>query len=118
MPHQPGGKSTTSGNGACGGPTCVGNAGLLCSRHHQNLDFNGWVAVMVNGRPYYVPPAWINPNQGAQGNTVYDEPSSVRAYDVTPETGDRQADVLTRVAGPDADRRQDVASAGVVTGTS
>ncbi len=56
------------------GRTSVDSGALLCARHHQNLDFNGWVAIMINGRPHYVPPARIDPDQVPRRNTLFDDP--------------------------------------------
>ncbi len=52
--------------------TSVDSGALLCSRHHQNLDFNGWVGIMINGRPHYVPLATVDPDQIPRRNTLHD----------------------------------------------
>ncbi len=57
---------------AHGGRTSVDNGALLCPRHHQNLDFNGWVATMINGIPRYIPPTRIDPDQTPRRNTLHD----------------------------------------------
>ncbi len=54
------------------GRTSVDQGALLCTKHHQNLDFNGWVGVMINGRPHYIPPASLDPDQIPRRNTLFD----------------------------------------------
>jgi hypothetical protein len=46
-----------------GGPTDLSNLVLLCDYHHDRIDTGGWQVVMRDGMPWFVPPAWIDPDQ-------------------------------------------------------
>jgi hypothetical protein len=56
---------------AQGGPTSIENMGLLCGFHHRNFGPRGWTATMLNGRPHYIPPPWIDPQQVPQLNRMH-----------------------------------------------
>ncbi|HEU5473408.1 MAG TPA: DUF222 domain-containing protein [Actinophytocola sp.] len=55
---------------ADGGPTDLGNMVLLCRRHHRLLHHSAWEIRMVNGLPYFRPPAWLNPQQKLMRNVL------------------------------------------------
>jgi hypothetical protein len=55
-----------------GGTTSVANGAAMCDRDHDDLDHNGWVATMIDGIPYYIPPPWIDPDQVPRRNTLHD----------------------------------------------
>ena len=59
---------------AAGGPTSIGNCGLVCGFHHREFGRRGWLGIMVDGRPHWVPPAWIDPDQKPIRNTTHDPP--------------------------------------------
>jgi hypothetical protein len=46
-----------------GGPTEINNSTLLCRYHHHVIHHSGWTITMINGRPWYTPPAWIDPTR-------------------------------------------------------
>lgn len=46
-----------------GGPTCLENLTLLCSHHHQLVHHEQWTITMVDGRPWYTPPRFVDPAQ-------------------------------------------------------
>ncbi|MET8199762.1 HNH endonuclease signature motif containing protein, partial [Micromonospora taraxaci] len=49
---------------ADGGPTSLDNAVLLCGHHHRHIHHSNWtVRLGDNGRPEFVPPAWLDPDQ-------------------------------------------------------
>ncbi|MET7865080.1 HNH endonuclease signature motif containing protein [Micromonospora taraxaci] len=49
---------------ADGGPTNLTNAVLLCGHHHRHIHHTDWtVRLGDNGRPEFVPPAWLDPDQ-------------------------------------------------------
>ncbi|MCZ7377122.1 HNH endonuclease signature motif containing protein [Micromonospora sp. WMMC250] len=49
---------------ADGGPTNLDNAVLLCGHHHRHLHHSQWtVRLRDNGRPEFIPPAWLDPDQ-------------------------------------------------------
>jgi hypothetical protein len=52
--------------------TSVDDTALLCPRDHANLDHNGWTSTMIDGRPYYIPPPWIDPEQTPRRNQLHD----------------------------------------------
>ncbi|HET7659623.1 MAG TPA: hypothetical protein VFK66_04475 [Oryzihumus sp.] len=46
-PRRGGATGTTSSTGPKGGPTDVGNAALLCGRHHTIVHQRGWTATVT-----------------------------------------------------------------------
>ncbi|MCZ7374994.1 HNH endonuclease signature motif containing protein [Micromonospora sp. WMMC250] len=49
---------------ADGGPTNLTNAVLLCGHHHRHIHHSQWtVRLGDNGRPEFIPPAWLDPDQ-------------------------------------------------------
>ena len=46
-----------------GGDTALDNLTLLCLFHHQLVHHGHWVIRMVDGRPWFVPPEWIDPER-------------------------------------------------------
>lgn len=49
---------------ADGGPTSLDNAVLLCGHHHRHLHLGEWaVRLGGDGKPEFVPPAWLDPDQ-------------------------------------------------------
>ncbi|MGC4812518.1 DUF222 domain-containing protein [Micromonospora sp. DT228] len=49
---------------ADGGPTSLDNAVLLCGHHHRHLHQTEWaVRLGGDGKPEFVPPAWLDPDQ-------------------------------------------------------
>lgn len=46
-----------------GGRTDLDNLTLLCAYHHHNFAGRGWTCRMIDGRPAWIPPAWIDPQQ-------------------------------------------------------
>lgn len=57
---------------ANGGHTALPNLVLLCSTHHDLVHRSDWHAIMQDGRPAFVPPAYIDPTQRPRRNTVHD----------------------------------------------
>ncbi|MGA4727612.1 DUF222 domain-containing protein [Micromonospora taraxaci] len=54
---------------ADGGPTNLTNAVLLCGHHHRHIHHTEWtVRLGDNGRPEFVPPAWLDPDQVPRRN--------------------------------------------------
>jgi hypothetical protein len=56
---------------ADGGPTSVCNLCLLCGRHHDAVHHDGWSITMINDRPWFVPPPWIDPTQTPRQHSRY-----------------------------------------------
>jgi hypothetical protein len=48
---------------ARGGETCADNGVLLCERHHTLVHRDGWHIDLKDGKPWFTPPAWIDPRQ-------------------------------------------------------
>lgn len=46
-----------------GGPTEPDNLVLLCRYHHHLVHHGGWEIRMVDGRPWFTPPRWIDPDR-------------------------------------------------------
>jgi hypothetical protein len=46
-----------------GGPTNLGNLVLLCSHHHRVVHHTEWEIQMINGIPWFIPPALIDPER-------------------------------------------------------
>ncbi|MGV9213994.1 DUF222 domain-containing protein [Micromonospora sp. RB23] len=47
-----------------GGSTSITNAVLLCGHHHRHVHKGEWtIQLDSDGRPIFVPPAWLDPNQ-------------------------------------------------------
>ncbi|WP_345411285.1 HNH endonuclease signature motif containing protein [Actinomycetospora chlora] len=46
-----------------GGDTCVENMCLLCRFHHQLVHHGHWTITMIDGRPWFTPPDWIDPDR-------------------------------------------------------
>jgi Domain of unknown function (DUF222) len=46
-----------------GGPTALHNLVLLCDYHHHVIHHDGWSVAIVDGRPLFTPPAWLDPLQ-------------------------------------------------------
>ncbi|HEY2223980.1 HNH endonuclease signature motif containing protein [Actinomycetospora sp.] len=46
-----------------GGETRLDNLCLLCAHHHRLIHRGDWQVTMINGRPWFTPPAWIDPEQ-------------------------------------------------------
>jgi hypothetical protein len=43
------------------GPTNVDNLTLLCGHHHREFARRGWSVTMLDGLPWWTPPAWVDP---------------------------------------------------------
>jgi hypothetical protein len=56
---------------ADGGPTSLGNTVLLCVHHHDRVHRDGWSTTMIDGRPWFTPPAWLDPDQRPRQNGRY-----------------------------------------------
>ena len=54
-----------------GGATDLNNLVLVCDHHHAEFAAQGWLCRMVDGRPEWVPPAWIDPDQHPRHNTTH-----------------------------------------------
>jgi hypothetical protein len=55
-----------------GGRTDLTNECLLCGYHHREHDKRGWQVIMRDGRPWWVPPAHVDPRRTPIRNTIHD----------------------------------------------
>jgi hypothetical protein len=46
-----------------GGDTDLDNGALMCPHHHRRFDNDGWALHREDGRPYLIPPPWLDPEQ-------------------------------------------------------
>jgi hypothetical protein len=54
---------------ADGGETDLANLVLLCDHHHRVIHHHGWdVRIAADGRPEFLPPAWIEPSRQPRRN--------------------------------------------------
>ena len=56
---------------ADGGPTSLCNTALLCVHHHDRVHQDGWTIIMIDGFPWFIPPAWLDPEQRPRQNSRY-----------------------------------------------
>jgi hypothetical protein len=56
---------------ADGGPTSLCNTVLLCVHHHDRVHRDGWTITMIDGRPSFIPPKWLDLEQRARQNSRY-----------------------------------------------
>ena len=43
--------------------TCVDDGALVCGPHHDTFQKMGWRSTMLNGRPHWIPPDWVDPDR-------------------------------------------------------
>jgi Domain of unknown function (DUF222) len=55
---------------ARGGPTTVDNGALVCAHDHRERIRQGWRTVMIDHRPAWIPPPWIDPQQRPRTNPL------------------------------------------------
>lgn len=53
---------------AQGGSTDLDNLCLLCDFHHDRFEKQGWRITMLEGVPWFVPPAWLDAHQVPRRN--------------------------------------------------
>lgn len=55
-----------------GGPTTQHNGVLLCSHHRRVVHRGDWaIRMALDGRPEFIPPPWIDPNQTPIRNPIH-----------------------------------------------
>ena len=52
------------------------NLVLLCGYHHRDVPQQGWHIRMINGHPWWIPPAWIDPTRQPIRNHAHDYPNT------------------------------------------
>jgi NADH dehydrogenase FAD-containing subunit len=58
------------------GETRIDNLVLLCGYHHRTFHQQGWRIVIINGHPWWIPPAWIDPTRQPIRNHAHDYPNT------------------------------------------
>jgi len=53
------------------GDTDLENMCLVCAYHHRNFAHAGWRVEIIDGVPWWTPPAWDDPLQRPRRNTVH-----------------------------------------------
>jgi len=56
---------------ADGGATSLCNIALLCVHHHDRVHREAWIIEMIDDRPWFTPPAWLDPEQRPRQNSRY-----------------------------------------------
>jgi Domain of unknown function (DUF222)/HNH endonuclease len=69
---------------ADGGPTELGNLVLLCGRHHRLIHHSDWRCAIVNGRPEFYPPHYIDTQQRPRRNTLHHSTSATEVAAAEP----------------------------------
>ena len=54
------------------GTTSIDDGALVCGYDHRERPEQGWTSTMIDGRPYWVPPSWIDPTRTPIRNTLHD----------------------------------------------
>ena len=55
-----------------GGPTSIDNSVLLCGHHHRVIHHTDWtVRLSAAGRPEFIPPAFVDPEQRPRRNVCH-----------------------------------------------
>ena len=52
------------------GRTDIDEMCLLCRYHHRHFAQHGWQAIMIDGIPHWIPPAWLDPERKPKRNTA------------------------------------------------
>jgi hypothetical protein len=90
---------------AQGGATDLDNLCLACDYDHDTHEQRGWKITMINGVPWCIPPAWLDPDQRPRRNQAHHRIAiNLPAELCTPDTGFRfTAETRADVADPCAD---------------
>ncbi len=68
----PGSTATTSPTGNTTHRTAVDDGTLVCGTHHDTFEQMGWRSAMLNGRPHWIPPSWVDPERKPHRNHQHD----------------------------------------------
>jgi hypothetical protein len=52
--------------------TCVDDGTLVCTANHALFEQMGWKSIMLDEIPYWVAPAWVDPEQRPRRNRMHD----------------------------------------------
>ncbi len=59
---------------ADGGPTTIDNGAMICGYHHRTFDKLGWQCITLHGRPAWIPPPHVDPQQRPRRNPLHEKP--------------------------------------------
>jgi hypothetical protein len=57
-----------------GGPTSIENGAAVCGHHHRTFEQIGYTCHMIDGRPHWTAPGWLDPSQTPRTNPVHADP--------------------------------------------
>jgi len=60
-----------------GGETNVDQLTLVCGFHHREFERRGWAVRMSSGRPHWIPPPHVDPDQRPRRNRVHHLPELI-----------------------------------------
>jgi hypothetical protein len=52
--------------------TAVDEGALACKANHRTFESMGWTNRMIDGRPHWIPPSWIDQEQRPRRNDLHD----------------------------------------------
>ncbi len=55
--------------------TRVDDGALACTANHATFERMGWKSIIHNGRPHWIPPRWVDPEQRPRRNRLHDSPT-------------------------------------------
>ena len=83
------------------GITAIGNLVMLCRVHHRLVHRSGWTVRIVDGRPEFIPPGWIDPYRRPRRRPNLSAPDPARADEPSvtlPEQGVEIGPPAVRIA--------------------
>ncbi|TNC21141.1 HNH endonuclease signature motif containing protein, partial [Amycolatopsis alkalitolerans] len=54
-----------------GGTTALANLTLLCRRHHRTIHHTDWQIRMIHGKPWFIPPSYVDPERTPRHNALH-----------------------------------------------
>jgi hypothetical protein len=54
-----------------GGPTSLENLTLLCRHHHRVIHHTEWEIRMIQGKPWYIPPSYVDSARAPRRNVLH-----------------------------------------------
>jgi hypothetical protein len=64
--------------------TRVDEGAPVCGGNHRSFEQMGWTSTMINGRPHWIPPAWVDPTRTPRRNQLHDRWPATPAEDEPP----------------------------------
>jgi hypothetical protein len=82
-----------------GGETCLENCVLLCARHHTLVHHGGWQIHMIDGLPWFIPPAWLDPDRRPRHNRPWQTQGRQGCTPGPPDRGQADDGGVSAVSG-------------------